>query len=309
MASMSRPPLAVTITHPERELFPGEGITKLDLANYYDSIAEFILPHLEGRPTTLVRCPEGIGSGVKRSCFFQKHVAVGLPASVTRVSVQEKEKVGEYVVVDTVKTLLALVQLGFLELHTSNARADKLEQPDRIVFDLDPDEAVPWARVVDGARAVRERLSALGLESFLKTTGGKGLHVVVPFVRGPDWDSCAAASRAVVRLLEAEDPSAYVTVMSKEKRKGKIFLDYLRNSRGATSVAAYSVRARPGAPVSMPVAWEALEDPAFAPGAFTLHTALAFRKGLKTDPWAAYAATKQRLSAAILKTLGVGKAS
>jgi len=306
---MSTGRLAVTISHPERELFPGEGITKLDLARYYDSVADFILPHLEGRPTTLVRCPEGIGNGAKRSCFFQKHVAAGLPASVTRVKVQEKEKVGEYVVVDTVETLLSLVQLGFLELHTSNARADKLEQPDRIVLDLDPDAAVPWARVVDAARTLRARLEALGLASFVKTTGGKGLHVVVPFVRGPGWEACAAASRAVVRLLEAEDPSAYVTTMSKEKRKGKIFLDYLRNSRGATSVAAYSVRARPGAPVSMPVAWEALDDPAFTPGGFTLRTAPQFRRSLESDPWAAYTARRQRLSAAILKTLGVGNAS
>ncbi|HET8645895.1 MAG TPA: DNA ligase, partial [Vicinamibacteria bacterium] len=166
----------VRITHPDRVLYPGQGITKRALADFYQSIAEWIVPHLQGRPTTLVRCPEGVGE----PCFYQKHTGYWAPETLRRVKIQEKTKVGEYLVVDDLPGLIGLVQLGILEVHTWNSRADQLEEPDRIVFDLDPAPDVPWPRVVEAARLLRDELRADKLESFVKTTGGKGLHVVVP---------------------------------------------------------------------------------------------------------------------------------
>lgn len=286
----------VVLSHPDRVLFPGEGLTKRDVAFYYERVAPLILSHLAGRPTTLVRCPEGIGAGTGRACFFQKHVGAGIPASVTRVRVPEKSGVGEYVVVDSLPSLIALVQLGLLELHTSNARADRLEQPDRLVFDLDPGPSVPWSRVVAAATDLRERLSALGLASFVKTTGGKGLHVVTPIVRGPGWESCAAVARSVVREMEADEPRAYVTTMAKAKRRGKVFLDTLRNDRGNTSVAAFSTRARPLAPVSVPISWDELANGGVRSDSFTVRNLGERLAGASaSDPWKDYATKRQRL--------------
>jgi bifunctional non-homologous end joining protein LigD len=282
-------------------IYPDPGLTKLDVARYYERVADLILPHLEGRPTTLVRCPEGLGKGGSKGCFFQKHVGSGVPTTVRRVKVQEKEKVGEYVVVDSLPSLIALVQIGILELHTSNARADRLEQPDRLVFDLDPAPGIPWKRIAVAARTVRKELASLGFDSFLKTTGGKGLHVVLPLVRGPGWETCLAASRAIVQRIEAREPGTYVTVMSKIQRTGKIFLDYLRNTRGATSVAAYSVRARPGAPISLPISWDQLDDVDPKRPVFTVADVAVDRP----DPWRGYRSTRQRLTAAVLRTLRV----
>jgi bifunctional non-homologous end joining protein LigD len=227
---------------------------------------------------------------------------------VTRVKIQEKSKVGEYVVVDSLPSLIVLVQLGFLELHTSSARADRLEQPDRLVFDLDPDPSLPWDRVVAAALALRKRLSALGLASFVKTTGGKGLHVVTPIVRGPDWETCVAVSRRVVQLMEADEPHAYVTTMSKERRTGKVFLDYLRNARGATSVAAYSTRARAGAPVSVPISWAEVPDADPGRGAWTVQNLRERLTEASRDPWEGYASTRQRLTASLLRTVAATKA-
>jgi len=291
----------VTLTNPDRVLYPGEGVTKRAVASYYTTVGELVLPHLADRPTTLVRCPEGIG----KACFYQKHVGFGVPKTVRVIRIQEKTKVGEYIVVDDLKMLISLVQLGVLEVHTWNARADRLEQPDRLIFDLDPDPAVGWEGVVEAARNVRERLERLGLESFLKTTGGKGLHVVVPITRGPDWDDCVLFSRALAEAIEADEPDKYVTTMAKAKRKGKVFLDYLRNARGSTAVAAYSTRARPGAPVSVPIAWEELDEPSLRADAWTVATLGPRLASLKKDPWADYGRTRQRLTAGMKKELGL----
>jgi|PersoiStandDraft_1058852.scaffolds.fasta_scaffold06212_2 bifunctional non-homologous end joining protein LigD len=309
VSAASRSEIAgVTLTHPDRVLYPEEGLTKRDVALYYERVAPWILPHLAGRPTTLVRCPEGIAKGIGRRCFYQKHVGTGLPATVTRVKIKEKSKVGEYVVVDSLPSLIVLVQLGFLELHTSNARADRLEQPDRLVFDLDPDPSLPWDRVVAAALAMRKRLSALGLASFVKTTGGKGLHVVTPIVRGPDWETCLTVSRRVVQLMEADEPHAYITTMSKEKRTGRVFLDYLRNARGATSVAAYSTRARAGAPVSVPISWDEVPGADPRRGSWTVQNLRERLTEASRDPWEGYASTRQRLTASLLRTVAARKA-
>jgi bifunctional non-homologous end joining protein LigD len=280
----------VRLTHADRVLYPEQGATKLDLAAYYMAVADFILPHTADRPTTLVRCPGGLGE----PCFYQKHVKYWAPAPVRRVKIQEKHKEGEYLVADSRAALVGLVQIGILEIHTWNSVVSCLERPSRLVFDLDPDTELPWEETVDAARLVRERLGEIGFESFVKTTGGKGLHVVVPILPGPCWDECAAFSRAVAEAIAARD-RRFITTMSKAKRQGKIFLDWLRNVRGATSVSAYSPRAKPGAPVSMPVSWEEL-GPKLRPADFNLNTVPDIVRGRKVDPWARYGKVRQALT-------------
>jgi bifunctional non-homologous end joining protein LigD len=279
----------VRITHPDRVIEPDGGLTKLELARYYARIARRMLPHLTGRPLALVRCPDG----TSKPCFYQKHGGFTVPARVRRVRIREKTKAGEYLVVDDVGALVALVQVGVLEFHTWNARVASIDRPDRIVFDLDPGPGVPWESVVRAARVVRETLGRSKLRSFVKTTGGKGLHVVVPLVPADGWNACLAFARGVASEIEARDPSAFTTGFSKAKRRGRILLDVLRNVRGATSVAAFSTRARAGTPVSFPLAWNELEDA--SPSTFTAPRVLErVEEGWK-DPWAGYARLRQRL--------------
>jgi bifunctional non-homologous end joining protein LigD len=312
----AKPSTSIALTHPDRVLWPdveganGPGFTKVDLAAYYESIADFVLPHVVGRPLTLVRCPEGLPakpdpSGRPTGCFYMKHSGVWAPRALERVKIQEKTKVGDYLVVRDLDGLLSLVQMSILEIHVWNAVAERLEQPDRVIFDLDPDSAVPWATVVETAFELRRRLEALGLESVVKTTGGKGLHVVVPFAAGGDgdesngWDDALAFSRAVAERLERERPEAFITKMSKAARAGRIFIDYLRNQRGNTAIAGYSTRTRPAAPVAVPLAWDEL-GPKLDPRSFTVSSVPTRLARLKKDPWAAALKTKQRLTPALL---------
>jgi bifunctional non-homologous end joining protein LigD len=288
----------VRLTHPDRVLYPPQGITKRDLALLYESIADWILPHLKGRPLTLVRCPEGAEKG----CFYMKHSGVWAPKALRRVKIQEKTKVGEYLVVDDLAGLVSLVQMGILEIHTWNALADTIERPDRVVFDLDPDPSVGWERVVEGAQALRQRLQDLGLESFVKTTGGKGLHVVVPLRPASTWEESFEFSRAISEEMERAQPRAYTTSMPKARRRGKILIDYLRNNRGNTSVAAYSTRARPGAPVSTPITWEELAR-GVKPDQFHVGNIRERLQSLKADPWKRYWTVRQRITAAIRRSL------
>jgi len=280
----------VRLTHADRILYPPHGTTKLDLARFYEAIAEWILPHLKDRPTTLVRCPEG----AHKTCFYQKHVGYWAPESLRRVKIQEKRKVGVYLVVDSLASLIGLVQIGILEIHTWNSVVERLERPDRVVFDLDPGPGVKWTEVIECARLVREGLRGQGLESFVKTTGGKGLHVVMPLTPGPSWEETAQFSRAVAESTARANPRRYVARMAKAERHGKIFIDYLRNIRGATSVAAYSTRATPEATVSVPLAWDEL-SPRIIPDHFTIANLRARLAGLAADPWAAYWTTPQAL--------------
>jgi bifunctional non-homologous end joining protein LigD len=287
----------VRITHPGRVFYPEQGITKRELAAFYVSIGDWILPHLLDRPTTLVRCPEGLNG----ECFYQKHTGYWAPPSLRRVKIQEKKKVGEYLVVDDLPGLVGLVQIGILEIHTWNSRVEHLEQPDRLVFDLDPAEDVPWPAVIAAARVVRARLEAHELESFVKTTGGKGLHLVVPIMRGPSWDDCLDFSRDLAEELVREAPEAFVAVMSKARRAGRIFIDYMRNQRGSTSVAAYSTRAKREAPVSTPLTWDELR-PDVESAHYTVANLARRFASLKADPWAKYAQTRQRLPTARRRT-------
>jgi bifunctional non-homologous end joining protein LigD len=253
-----------------------------------------MLPHLRARPVALVRCPDGIGG----QCFYQKHPGSWAPSSLRRVRIREKAKSDDYLVIEDVAGLLSLIQMGVLEIHTWNAQASQLETPDRVIFDLDPGPDVPWPAVVAAARLIRATLEGQGLESFVKTTGGKGLHVVAPIEPGPGWSACVEFAGRVVDLLVAETPKAFVGTMTKSARKGKIFIDYFRNQRGATSVAAYSTRARPGAAVSTPLTWNELDN---VPSGshFTLSAVERRLAKLSRDPWAGYEALSQSLPATV----------
>jgi len=288
----------VTISHPERILYPDIELTKLDVARYYDSIARWIVPHVEGRPLTLVRCPEGLSG----ECFFMKHSKLWAPPALRRVRIQEKTKVGEYVIADDIAGIVGLVQMGVLEIHTWNSVFDDVERPNRVVFDLDPGEKIEWGAVVRAARMVRTSLAALDLESFVKTTGGRGLHVVVPLVPHADWSQCLEFSRALSERFEHADPGTYTTALARAGRTRKILIDYLRNNRTNTSISAYSTRARAGAPVSVPVAWEELK-PSLKPESFTILTIGKRLAKLKGDPWAGYWKCRQRLTRQLLRAV------
>jgi bifunctional non-homologous end joining protein LigD len=278
---------AVKFTHPERIYWPDAEITKQQLAKYYTSIWEQIAPHLVRRPLALVRCPDGI----KGECFFQKHAAAGLISDHIK---RQKDGHGEEMIfVDDLDGLLTLVQAGVLEIHVWGSTIDRVEYCDRIVFDLDPGEDLPWAAVNAAARELRERLAELKLKSFVKTSGGKGLHVMLP-TDGTPWDEAKDFAHAMVLAMAADSPDKYVTKMTKSIRGGKIFLDYLRNGRGATSVCAYSTRARAGAPLSVPVTWEEL-GPKLTPNKFTLLNIGRRLAQMKRDPWADLGKVKQRL--------------
>jgi bifunctional non-homologous end joining protein LigD len=281
----------VTLTHPGRVLYPDVGISKLALARYYESVAEHILPQVQGRPLSLVRCPDGLAG----QCFYMKHAMPSVARTLRRVKIQEQTKTGDYLVAGSLDGIVALVQMSVLEIHTWNSTADRLEEPDRVVFDLDPGPEVGWAEVARAARTVRDRLAALGLTSFVKTTGGKGLHVVLPLVPSEDWDACFTFSRLVAESIVAGDRSRYTTAMPKAGRENKILLDYFRNRRGSTSVSAYSSRARPGAPVSTPLAWNEIDDRSAAEP-FTVLTLPRRLATLRRDPWADYEKSRRPLA-------------
>jgi len=300
----SREVAGVKLTHPEKILYPDQGITKRDLARYYESIADWILPHVVGRPLSLVRCPEGQG----KTCFYQKHAHQGTPEVVRRVQIKEGtgtvEGVGTYLYIDDLPGLVSLAQMGVLEVHPWGSRVDTLEKPDRMTLDRDPAPDVPWSRMLETALTLRGRLRELGLESFVKTTGGKGLHIVAPLQARQTWDELKEFSRAIAEEFVRAAPQWFVATMTKSKRTGKIFLDFFRNTRGATAVAAYSTRSRPGAPVSIPVSWEEL--PRVTSGdQFTLATVPARLERLGADPWKGFLQVRQSITASMRRSVGM----
>lgn len=291
----------VQLSNPDKVLFPEQGITKRDLAIYYERIAGWILPRIADRPLTLVRCPEGRA----KQCFYQKHVNEHFPKTVKRIQVEE-EGDEPYGLIDSVEGLLSLVQVGVLEMHIWGSTRKDIEKPDYVVFDLDPDEGLPWKRVVEGALHLRDRLDDLGLRSFLKTTGGKGLHVCVPLTRRAGWDEVKAFTKAVSESVVAEDPQHYTSKLPKASRKGKIFIDYLRNGRGATSICAYSTRARAGAPVSVPLFWDEIESGQDVHGDhWNVKNVPERLEGLKSDPWEEFSKVRQSITAAMKKAVGM----
>ena len=293
-------PIKFALTNLDKPLYPEQKVRKAEVIAYYAAVSAFALPHLGSRPLTLVRCPHG----PLQQCFFQKHASAGVPDAIKRVPIRDETKTQDYMAVDDLAGLVAAAQMGALELHTWMCHIDDVERPDQLVFDLDPAEGVAWPLVVEGALTLRARLSDLGLESFVKTTGGKGLHVVVPVARRLDWDAHKGFAKAVSDALARERPDRYLTNMRKSLRKGRIFIDYLRNGRGATAIAPYSTRARPGATIATPLAWEELEAGA-KPADFTLYTVTRRLSSLKEDPWRECPKLKQRISAKALKSLGI----
>ena len=287
----------VKLTHPDRVLYPEQGITKRELARYYERVASVMLPHLEGRPLTVVRCPEGRAG----QCFYQRHAREGITEPIQSIAVRERGKSARYLAVDSLPGLIALAQMGILEIHTWGSRAPRIERPDRLTFDLDPGEDVSWKEIVEGAVRLRARLEDLGLVAFVKSTGGKGLHVVVPIAPEQTWESVKRFSRALAESVVSEASDRYTATASKAQRRGRIFIDYLRNSRTATAVCAYSTRARPGAPVSMPLAWEDLKnDPRRR---FTIRTIAELLEPRSNDPWRNYEDARRALTTKLLRRL------
>lgn len=291
----------VRITHPERVLFPEQGVTKGELAEYYAGVAERMLPHVAERPLSVVRCPRGR----EKACFYQKHRGEGLDEAVGGVEVEEKDGTVEtYLMIEDAAGLVALIQAGVLEIHPWGCRADRLERPDRLIVDLDPGPGVEWPAVVEAARGVGRRLGELGLTAFVRTTGGKGLHVVVPLERRTGWERLKHFARALAEEMVAEEPERYTANPLKREREGRIFVDWLRNARGATAIACYSTRARPGAPVATPVAWSELAD---------LESGSAFDVGnlgrrlaaLERDPWQGFFELRQAITQEMEDELGV----
>jgi bifunctional non-homologous end joining protein LigD len=285
----------VGLTHPDRILFPEQNLTKLGLAQYYEQIADWVLPHVVDRPLALVRCPKGRNN----ECFFQKHVNVSLPEVINSVMIEEKDGKHLYISISNLAGLIALVQVNALEIHPWGSRIDRLEKPDRLTFDLDPGPDVQWPAIVEAAFTLHDILSALELESFVKTSGGKGLHVVVPLARRASWEDIRSFAEGISRGMARQEQ--YLATSSKSKRKERIYIDYLRNLRGATTVAAYSTRARPGATVSASLRWEELggnSNPQYTTE--TLPKRLA---SLKEDPWKGFFDINQTITKARLEAV------
>lgn len=289
----------VRLTHPDRILYPEQGVTKAHLARYYEQVAEHILPHLANRPLTLVRCP----SGSHEACFYQKHPPEGLGDAVHRVPIEESDGPSEYMYVDSLAGIVSLVQIGALELHAWGSKVDALETPDLLVFDLDPGPGVTWPKLIEAAHLIEERLAQLGLESFPKLTGGKGLHLVVPLLPRAEWERAKEFCRAVAERLAREHPERFTSNMAKSKRRGRIFIDYLRNGRGATAIVAYSTRARAGASVAVPIGWDEL-DPASRSDRYGIDTVRRRLAALRKDPWPDFERARRAITEETLDAVG-----
>lgn len=291
------------LSHPDKLMFT-DGGTKQQLADYYRHIEPWVLPHMIDRPLTLVRCPGGAG----KSCFFQRHMHDALPDSIHTIDVSLPDaEEPPYLWINSIEGLIALVQIDTLEIHTWGSNVNNVNLPDRVIFDLDPAPGVAWERIAEAALLIRNRLDDLGLTSFLKVTGGKGLHIVIPIKPELGWNEIKNFSRRLAQEFADNDPASFTAKISKTLRTGKIFIDYLRNSRGATAVAAYSTRAKPDATVSVPIGWEELVIDKIMPNQFTIFNLTARLQSLKRDPWADYRDTRQSLKTAIRFFKNIGR--
>jgi bifunctional non-homologous end joining protein LigD len=292
------PPSVMKVTNPERVIDPSSGLKKIDLVRYYESVAPWMLPHLKGRPVSLVRGPQGVAGQL----FFQKHPESRMPG-LTELDPALWPGHEALLAVDTADALVAAAQMNVIEFHTWNSTIARIDQPDRVIFDLDPGEGVPWQHVQEAALLVRTLLDELPLKSWLKTSGGKGLHVVVPLAPKLDYETVKAFSQAVVQHIARTIPQRFVAKPGAANRVQRIFIDWLRNGHSQTTAAAFSARARPGLGVSMPVAWEQLTE--LRSGAqWTIATAREHLSFQREDPWAGYAASRQTLARA-MKSLGL----
>ena len=288
----------ISLSHPEKVLFDSQGLTKADIARHYERVADRMLPGIKDRLISLVRCPDG----PSQECFFQKHAGRGFPKAVKRQQIVENDgDRAEYLYVSDLAGIVAGVQMNTLEFHIWGSRIDALEKPDRLVFDLDPDEGLTFADLRQAAFDLRGRLEDLGLKSLPLVTGGKGVHVVAPLARRAEWPDVKALARALAYRIGEEEPERFLAQASKAKRKDRIFIDWLRNERGATAIAPYSTRARQGAPIATPVSWDELK---------TLKAANTFRIGdmdarlKEPDPWAEAAGWRQAITKEMLKKVG-----
>jgi len=277
----------VRLSNPGRVYYPDVGVTKSELAQYWETVAERALPGLRRRPLSLVRCPDG----VDKKAFFQKHAAASMPKQVGRVAINPGEE--PYAMVNDLSSVIALVQLGVIEFHPWGSRADAIEKPDLFILDLDPHESVPWRRLAETAVVLRVFLQDLGFVPFLRTTGGKGLHVVVPLVRRWGWEEIKSFTHSIALRLVHEAPKQFTAEIPKAKRTGRILIDYLRNQRDATAIASYSPRARPGAPVAIPLDWDEL-DPGGKPLGWNVRNA--HERLAAPDPWADFEASRRPLA-------------
>ena len=290
----------VIISNPGKVLYPEAGITKLDLARYYESVGDWIVPHLEQRPLTLVRCP----NGWDKPCFYQKHASGSISEHIDQIDIRDSGGVKPYMIANSPSAVVALLQMGVLEVHPWGSRAPKLDYPDRLIFDFDPDESLGYDKLVDAVTVLRKLLDTLGLEAFLKTTGGKGLHVVVPLQAVHVWDDAREFTKAVAELLVRTFPDRFTSKLAKASRGGRIFVDYLRNAEGATAVAPFSVRAKARAPVAMPIAWSELgEDVRF--DHFNIGNVPALLRRRRRDPWKELSKVRQKLTPAMFEQLGI----
>lgn len=290
----------VRLTHPDRVMYPEQGITKLELARYYEDIQDWVLPQLANRPLTLVRCPEGR----HKECFYQKHLAKSQAKNVARVGFRESRGLKEYAYVRTIADVVSLVQAGVLEFHPFGSQVDDVEHPDLMVFDLDPSPGVAWSEMLRTARDLRARLEKLGLGTFLRTTGGKGLHIVVPLEPQADWDTVKKFSQTVSEQHAQEDPKRLTINMSKQRRRGKILIDYLRNARGSTAIASYSARARESAPVAVPVRWDELGS-ALRGDRYNIRNVRRRLAALKEDPWQDFLEARTPLTNELCRSIGM----
>ena len=281
----------VVITHPDRVVDSVSGVQKAELAQYYLEIAPWILPHLKLRPVALVRAPEGIGEEL----FFQKHADRLEIPHIKQLDPRLDPGHAPLMEIDSIHALVGAAQMGAVELHTWTATHDRIEAPDLFVLDLDPDPSLPWSAMLEATRMTLSVLDELGLQGFLKTSGGKGMHIIVPLARSEGWDTTKAFAKAISQFLTRQMPQRITATMGPKNRVGKVFVDYLRNARGASTVAAYSVRARPGLPVSVPIARDELADLRNAQQ-WDIQTALERAKGLGADPWEGYS-HRQRITA------------
>ena len=289
----------VKISHPERPIWPSLGIRKIDLVRYCDEIGEWLLPHVANRPLTLVRCPDG----AEKECFYQRHLNMGASPGDVLTFKRLRSSKGYYIYVNTMPGLISVVQNGAVEFHTWGASVPDAQHPDRITMDLDPDPDLPWEKVMEGAQLTRALIEGLKLECFLKTTGGKGLHIVFPLEPKNSWDEVKSFAGSIAKFLVHAEPKRFTAKIAKASRGGKIFVDYLRNAETASAVAAYSPRARPGAHVSTPLAWDEL-DATDIRGAFSVQNVPDRLKKLGQDPWGDYARVRQTITAAMWRALG-----
>ncbi len=291
----------IRLSNPAKQLYPEAGITKQDLARYYEVAARWMLPHLKNRPLSLLRCP----NGWERDCFYQKNVDRSADDAIERVNVSTSDGPATYMMANSTSALVALVQMGVLEIHPWGSTAEHLGSPDRIVFDFDPDDDLPWETLVEAVLLIKTLLEELGLQGFLKTTGGKGLHVVVPIKPTQSWEVVKGFSKAIADLFVMTFPDRFTAKVAKAARRGKIFLDYLRNDEGSTAIAPYSTRARPHAPIALPIGWNDLTtDIRF--DHFNVQTVSTRLKRLKSDPWEGFFNTRQSISARMLSKVGFG---